>query len=225
MGFLLHALDPDDTFVDIGANIGEFTILASRVIGAKSIAIEPLPEIIARLSDQLLINDVCDSVSILPLAVGDTIGSVYLTNKRDSMDRVTLNSESPEMLQVSASTLDLCLAGEGPYFIKIDVEGYEWHVLNGARRILSLPNTVAVVVELNGSGAHFQKDDSEVHAILLEYGFVPISYDPLKRNIAVLNGINTSDVNTIYVKDVEVIMERCARAPRCPIHTVGGTLI
>lgn len=225
MGFLLHALSPNDTFVDVGANVGEFSTLASRVIGSKSIAIEPLPDLIIRLNDQLSINHVTDFVTILPIAIGDTVGSVHLSNKRDSMDRVTLNRKSHETVEVSVSTLDSCLRDEETYFIKIDVEGYEWHVLNGARRILSLPNIVAVIIELNGSGAHFEKDDLEVHDILLKNGFTPISYDPLTRNVAILNGINRTDVNTIYVKDVELIMERIAEAPKRLIHTAGGIMI
>ena len=42
MAFLLHLLRPDDLFVDVGANIGSFTVLASGAVGARSLAIEPI---------------------------------------------------------------------------------------------------------------------------------------------------------------------------------------
>ena len=41
MAFLLHLLRPEDTFVDVGANIGSYTILAAGVCRARSIAFEP----------------------------------------------------------------------------------------------------------------------------------------------------------------------------------------
>src|ERR1700739_1067728 len=43
MGFLLHLLRPNDLFLDVGANVGSYTILASRVCGARVIAFEPDP--------------------------------------------------------------------------------------------------------------------------------------------------------------------------------------
>lgn len=43
MIFLLHALQPNEVFVDVGANIGAYTILASKVVKSKSISFEPLP--------------------------------------------------------------------------------------------------------------------------------------------------------------------------------------
>ena len=43
MMFLLHLLRPGDIFVDAGANIGSYTVLASAVVGAKSISFEPVP--------------------------------------------------------------------------------------------------------------------------------------------------------------------------------------
>ena len=43
MGFVLHALRPGDLFVDVGANIGSYTVLAAGAVGADAIAVEPVP--------------------------------------------------------------------------------------------------------------------------------------------------------------------------------------
>jgi thymidylate synthase len=43
MAFLLHLLRSEDMFADVGSNIGSYTILASGVVGAKSVAFEPVP--------------------------------------------------------------------------------------------------------------------------------------------------------------------------------------
>ena len=42
MLFLLHALRPENIFVDVGANVGAYTILSSKVVNAKSVAFEPM---------------------------------------------------------------------------------------------------------------------------------------------------------------------------------------
>jgi hypothetical protein len=44
MAFVLHYLQPEDLFVDIGANIGSYTLLASGAVGTRTIAFEPVPQ-------------------------------------------------------------------------------------------------------------------------------------------------------------------------------------
>ena len=51
MGFVLHALQDEDVFVDIGANIGSYTVLAGSVVGANCISIEPVPHTFSYLLD------------------------------------------------------------------------------------------------------------------------------------------------------------------------------
>ena len=54
--FLLHLLRPGDTFIDVGSNVGGYTVLASAVAGARSIAFEPVPETYAAASDAMWFN-------------------------------------------------------------------------------------------------------------------------------------------------------------------------
>ena len=54
MAFLIHALKKDDVFVDCGANLGLYTILASKVIGANSISYEPHPDTVKKLLAQFV---------------------------------------------------------------------------------------------------------------------------------------------------------------------------
>src|ERR1035437_5920947 len=56
MGFLLHFLQPGDTFVDVGANIGAYSILASGVIGSRTISIEPVPTTFNTLQKNIVLN-------------------------------------------------------------------------------------------------------------------------------------------------------------------------
>ncbi|MEB3171773.1 MAG: hypothetical protein VKK43_10405, partial [Synechococcaceae cyanobacterium] len=56
MGFLLHFLRVDDLFVDIGANVGSYTILACCAVGARGVAFEPVPSTYKKLVENMRIN-------------------------------------------------------------------------------------------------------------------------------------------------------------------------
>lgn len=56
MAFVLHLLRPGDTFADIGANVGTYTVLASAAVGARTVAFEPAPETFAWLQRNLALN-------------------------------------------------------------------------------------------------------------------------------------------------------------------------
>ena len=56
MAFCLHLLRSGDLFVDVGANIGSYTVLASKVAGANSITLEPVPQTFERLKRNVNIN-------------------------------------------------------------------------------------------------------------------------------------------------------------------------
>jgi predicted RNA methylase len=60
MALLLHFLRPCDVFVDIGANVGAYSVLASGVVGAKTFAFEPVPQTFACLRDNVRMNDLQD---------------------------------------------------------------------------------------------------------------------------------------------------------------------
>ena len=58
MAFLLHFLRKDDLFLDIGANIGSYTILAASSVGARTMAVEPIPITFSVLIENILLNGV-----------------------------------------------------------------------------------------------------------------------------------------------------------------------
>lgn len=68
-------LEPGSTFWDIGANIGFYTLLASRRVGAQGrvVAFEPTPATVARLRQHVTQND-CANVTVLPCALGHAPG-------------------------------------------------------------------------------------------------------------------------------------------------------
>jgi FkbM family methyltransferase len=148
-------LGPGSTFVDVGANIGYFTALASQAVGAtgRVVAVEPLPALFSQLhaTFRSAPNVVC-----LQTAIGEAAGTLDLYVPPSSagnldpsafeytsgMERVSVPRLSLESLfdQQSIRTADL---------LKIDVEGYEPWVIRGARRLLEQRRIKAILCELN----------------------------------------------------------------------------
>ena len=102
----------------------------------------------------------------------------------------------------------------GAALIKIDVEGYETSVVDGAVRILSSSATQAVIMELNGSGARSGFDEEDLHIRMTQCGFTAWRYPPFEREITQIPGINDSGGNTIYIKDPSFVRQRLKSAAK-----------
>lgn len=218
MAFLMHLLTGDDVFVDVGANVGAFTVLASGVCGAKSIAFEPVDSAADRLEANLNINRLNGSVLVHRLAVGAQKGMVRFTTDEDTMNHVALGDEAGK--EVPVETLDSALEGVDPILIKIDVEGYEPDVLAGARDCLRRRSLLAIIVEINGALERYGRSIFDLFDPLSEMGFAPFAYNPISRQLTRLKGANQSSGNTIFVKDPAAVMERIKCAPLRTIGTI-----
>lgn len=132
MAFTLHFLRPDDLFLDVGANIGSYTLLASGVCKARTIAFEPDPQTMALLRRNIDLNGLDGRVLLEQTAVGAEDGEVEFTLGRDTCNQVTQgNAERTQ--RVSMRTLDTVAGLTPPTMIKVDVEGYEADVFRGAQ--------------------------------------------------------------------------------------------
>ena len=88
MTFLLHFLRAEDVFVDVGANIGSYTILASGVRRARTFAFEPDPITFAALSRNIALNALEPFVIAHECALGPSEGQIEFTVGLDTMNRV-----------------------------------------------------------------------------------------------------------------------------------------
>lgn len=225
MLFVLHALTPEMTFVDVGANLGAYSILASKVVGAKSIAFEPLPDTAKRLREQLHLNQIEDLVTVMNCGVGSQNGVLAFTNSEDTRNRVSSSRDGSEVTQVPVVTLDSAIDHAGPMILKVDVEGYEYEVLKGADVLLSSGAVQAILIEVNCEGGYYGSSKEQIHELITSHGFIPVTYDPLKRKINKLSGFNPNNENTIYLANLGDVEQRCIKAPVHYIHTANGSKI
>lgn len=222
MSFVLHALRPGDLFVDVGANVGSYTVLAAGACGADVISCEPIPAAYRHLQLNIHINELDDRVRALRVGVGSATGLLRFTSTFDSMNHVVTGaqeSQSPTV-QVEVTSLDELLEAEDPYLLKIDVEGYETEVVDGASQTLARPNLAAVVMELNGSGGRFGFDESDLHRTMLEFGFDPYTYDPFSRTLLKAATPTYQAGNVLYVRKAESVRTRLRDAPTRTINRV-----
>jgi FkbM family methyltransferase len=140
-GLLGRILAPGLTFVDVGANVGYFSLLAARLVetAGRVVAIEPGPRN-CRLLHRSVVRNRCGNVQLYPCAVSDRRGAVaYLAEGSNGTiaDLDATRDVPPGAHLVAATTLDDLLAGfDRVDVIKLDVEGAEGRVLEGATRTL-----------------------------------------------------------------------------------------
>ncbi|NNF66066.1 MAG: FkbM family methyltransferase [Gammaproteobacteria bacterium] len=208
MAFVLHFLRDTDVFVDIGANIGSYTVLASGAVGANTIAIEPIPSTYQHLIDNVNINNIGDKVSPLNIGLGSHVGTLNFSSDQDTVNHVIAkNEKTGSMIEVAVDTLDHIVTNSPPTLIKIDVEGFETEVFAGAADTLSNSTLRGIIVELNGSGARYGFDEDALHDLIIRHDFSPVCYQPFERKLTQAERRNSLG-NTLYVRDFGAAAQR-----------------
>lgn len=216
MGFFLHFLRADDLFLDVGANIGSYTVLAASAAGSRCVAVEPVPSTFERLMDNLLINRLSERAEAHRVALGSSRGTLRFSTDLDTMNHVVDESYVGAQQAVPVLTLDELLGERAPIAMKIDVEGFEREVLRGAPRFLSNPNLRAVLMEATDLEARYDAHgDASACSMLEAAGFVPHRYDACARSLSPCTADARSDYgNSLYLRDVEFVRDRLRSAPK-----------
>src|SRR5687767_1762894 len=192
MAYLLHVMNATDLFVDVGANVGVYTVLACAVKGARGICFEPVPATYDRLLENLRLNVQTGRVESLNLGVADTEGELLFTSDENTMNHVVPDAHGrvpqndapgPNTVRVRVSTLDVILQDRRPSVLKIDVEGFETRVLAGAAATLRHTSLHSVIMELNGSGERYGFDEDKILETMASVGFTPCRYEPFTRSL------------------------------------------
>jgi FkbM family methyltransferase len=149
IAYLRDNLRSGDRFVDIGAWIGPYTLLASRLVESSGVVYSFEPDHIARGAlERNIINNSADNVRVVPWAVTEQSGSVNLVNAAlgDSTSQTIVGGNGPEVASISLD--EFCQTERFiPSVIKIDVEGGETEVVAGGRS--SLQQARAILLEFH----------------------------------------------------------------------------
>lgn len=161
------------TFYDIGANIGYYSVLLGKEPGIKQVhAFEPLKRNYLQLGANVLINGLDAVVQCHHCALGEDNTALTLHYHPESTGIATLDANNTgrpdtdynQHEVVRCRVFDEEFTGSGEtVLMKIDVEGFEQHVLKGMLQFLA-NNTVYLVIEMNTA-------QEDTHALLTSLGF------------------------------------------------------
>jgi FkbM family methyltransferase len=210
MAFAMHFLRSEDTFADVGANIGSFTVLAAGVAGSRVIAFEPNPETFASLGRNVRLNAFEQRVKLVNAAVGRSAGSIQMSTGLGTENHVASATESAGSIQVKVITLDSELADDPITLLKIDVEGFETEAFAGALKTLQNQKLQAMIVERNDSGNRYGFDEKALHQQIRDQAFKPFRYDAFKRTLAPVDDQTTGTI--IYIRNFEAASARLKSA-------------
>ncbi len=194
MALVGHFLREGEVFGDVGANAGVYTVFAAKVCGARVHAVEPAPETLGALMQNVAANSIADHVEVHPVALSDCRGAVAFSSGRDATNRIT-DASVEGAQQVIAMRADDLFAGKGLVAIKVDVEGAEDAVFAGAGALLAEPQLRVLLIETVSSALRAQ---------LLREGFVEAFYDPFSRTFCdsqIANGAN----NRLFLRDIPFV--------------------
>ena len=172
-----------EVFVDIGANVGMYTIWAAKTRGVRTFAFEPESQNYALLYRNIVMNGLCETVVAYCLALSDTASYSLLHLSQfqlggschsfgEKIDHRLEHRDTKLSQGCVSTTLDTLVAAgvlPVPDHIKIDVDGLEHKVLAGCRAVLADRRLKSVLVEINTNLAQHRKIITDMKA--LGFGF------------------------------------------------------
>jgi FkbM family methyltransferase len=164
-----------DIVVDVGAHVGRYTLIASKLIGptGKVLAIEANPTNLEMLNRNIKLNRTIN-VTSLNYAVYSTETKIKLYLPGEELGDTIYNTimedrakKIEKFIEVNAKTLDSLLQSNDirqVNWIKIDVEGAEFEVLKGSTNILSKSKDISLLIEI-----HNLRDDNNLYSAIIEF--------------------------------------------------------
>ena len=156
MNFLLRLLRPSDGFIDIGANVGFYTVLASTVVtDGPVLSVEANPKNVLILREQVQLNGL-QNVTVMDFALGNVAGEIaFSDSSRETGSLATGNEADGRVIKVPCKTLDAVLGSLSLpdwTIAKMDVEGCEEMILQGGTETLAQKRIGVWLFELADTG-------------------------------------------------------------------------
>ena len=219
MTFMRRYLRPGDWFMDGGANIGLYTLLAASLVGGtgRVDAFEPAPLEVRRLRENVARNDLAH-VLVHEAALADCPGEAEFTVDRPGSNRLRrAEDQQAGLTVVSVVTIDSAVPS-GYAMAKLDLEGAEPLALRGAERHLKAGDPPIVLLELvERFVRRFGSSALEVAEWLEQRGYVLATYDAGKNRLKLhdrsLAGSRTN-VFAVLERRLPFVRERLERHGR-----------
>jgi FkbM family methyltransferase len=205
--FVLDLLRDADLFVDVGANIGFYTVLAAGR-GARVEAFEPTAEAFETCERNVELNRLEGLAAIHRAACGATSGVTFFTTGLDISNHIVGPGEGG--VEVPIGRLDERLSGKqsAMTMLKIDAEGHDLDVLEGALETVERMRPV-ILVEIWTGGAGPAR-------LLERFGYRPYEYDPASRSLTQISPGHRQGGNMLLICDaaIESVRARVESAER-----------
>ena len=170
----LAAIDQPFAFLDIGANQGLYSLVAScNPQCRKVVSLEPVPATYAKLQRNVAVNTFEDRATLINAALADRTGTAEIALKPEHSGAATLRGgtdfggTSQSIRLISIAELDPLLPSDLPLFVKIDVEGLEPVVIRQLLRSAHAERIFALFYEMDERWS----DAGEVRDLLRDNGF------------------------------------------------------
>jgi FkbM family methyltransferase len=175
---LSKLISPGSTVVDVGANMGFMALIFSRITGkhGRVISLEPSKTTFNKLRKNLeenrLINVICKNIGCASHSMAAELRKLSGSSGHSSLAVSAEEAPNTKAEKVIVDTLDSIVAPYGKVdFLKIDTEGFECEVLEGAQKVLEESRPI-VYIELS---AQYQESSERSIEILKEAGYVFLS--------------------------------------------------
>lgn len=162
---------PGFSVADVGANVGYYTLLCSRLAGPTGSvhAYEPHPHLAEMLKNNLTLNEL--TAFVHAQAVGNQVGgaTLYMNRGNAGDHRTWKTEENRETLPVAMTSLDESLGDTPLDFLKVNVQGAESLVLRGATEIIMAQRNLTLAIEFWPWGLERCGSSQEEFVDLLDY--------------------------------------------------------
>lgn len=218
MNFLLRYLRAEDSFLDVGANVGVYTLLAASKIRAGLLhSFEVLPKNYARLQENLRLNSF-NEVKTYAIAVSDQRGTIALNlAEGDSMPFIT-PIEANNTITVPTDTLDNLLQNHSLSNLtlaKMDIEGAELLALKGAVSLLKQQRPQVWILEINDAVSNFGHCKQDIVDFLDSYGYNLYRYSAETNQVSPITLEQQQGNNVLVIADfaLDFVRDRLAEIP------------
>lgn len=205
--FFRKLLKRKDVFVDVGANVGFFTLLASHLVGpyGRVYAFEPNARVFNFLQGNLSLNRIIN-VTAMNVALGNenTTGYLHIPKKKDDHSCVSLDRSG---VSIPIRRLDdMSIEEKSVDLLKLDVEGYEKYVLEGAKDTLKKVRCIFFEA-LTLNTVRYGYTIPVLIETLTKLGFKIYGlYDDRLKEFSIATDVPCSSPNLIGMRDTSCLM-------------------